>query len=141
MTQKITLTNFGNLKAYPFNMTKTTSSFEAKNFFGEIEKFTNTEIHFEKVDAVNLRNSKTLKKEDLYGENIFAVYNENNLGLFISHSDISNYLKDKLKKLKVELGKDKKLNNKEIIILENEWKEKLKEEFFNLVIKEVHKEI
>lgn len=141
MTQKIILTNFGNLKAYPFNMMKTTSSFEAKDFFGEIEKFTNTEIHFEEVDAVNLKNSKTLKKEDLNGKKVFAVYNENNVGLFISHIDITNYLQDKLKKLKVELGKDKKLNNKEIIALENEWKEKLKEEFFNLVIKEVHKEI
>ena len=36
MTQEIILTNFGNLKAYPFKMTKTTNSFEAKDFFGNI---------------------------------------------------------------------------------------------------------
>ena len=52
MTQEIILTNFGNLKAYPFKMTKTTNSFEAKDFFGNIEQFTNTEIYFERVDAV-----------------------------------------------------------------------------------------
>lgn len=141
MTQEIILTNFGNLKAYPFSMTKTTSSFEGRIFFGEIEKFTNTEIHCEKVDAVNLKNSKTLKKENLSRENIFAIYNENNVGLSISHIHINNYLKNKLKELKAVLGKDKKLNHKEITKLEEEWEKELKEEFFNLVIKEVHKEI
>ena len=80
MTQEIILTNFGNLKAYPFKMTKTTNSFEAKDFFGNIEQFTNTEIYFERVDAVNLTNSQTLKKEKLSEENIFAIYNENNVG-------------------------------------------------------------
>ena len=136
MTQEIILTNYGNLKAYPFKMTKTTNSFEAKDFFGNIEQFTNTEIYFERVDAVNLTNSQTLKKEKLSEENIFAIYNENNVGLYISNIDINNFIN---KKLKTELGKDKKLNNKEIITLEDEWKEELKKEFFNLIIKEVHK--
>ena len=138
MTQEIILTNFGNLKAYPFKMTKTTNSFEAEDFFGNIEQFTNTEIYFERVDAVNLTNSQTLKKEKLSEENIFAIYNENNVGLYISNIDINNFIN---KKLKTELGKDKKLNNKEIITLEDEWKEELKKEFFNLIIKEVHKSI
>ena len=106
------------------------------NFFGNIEQFTNTEIYFERVDAVNLTNSQTLKKEKLSEENIFAIYNENNVGLYISNIDINNFIN---KKLKTELGKDKKLNNKEIITLEDEWKEELKKEFFNLIIKEVHK--
>ena len=92
MTQEIILTNFGNLKAYPFKMTKTTNSFEAKDFFGNIEQFTNTEIYFERVDAVNLTNSQTLKKEKLSEENIFAIYNENNVGLYISNIDINNFI-------------------------------------------------
>ena len=126
MTQEIILTNFGNLKAYPFKMTKTTNSFEAKDFFGNIEQFTNTEIYFERVDAVNLTNSQTLKKEKLSEENIFAIYNENNVGLYISNIDINNFIN---KKLKTELGKDKKLNNKEILHLKMNGKKNLKKSF------------
>ena len=49
--------------------------------------------------------------------------------------DINKIIETLVKKA----GKDKKLNNKEIITLEDEWKEELKKEFFNLIIKEVHK--
>ena len=58
--------------------------------------------------------------------------------LFIHFISISE---DQLKELKAVLGKDKKLNHKEITKFEVEWEKELKEEFFNLVIKEVHKEI
>lgn len=131
MTQKLTLKDFGSIEVMPF-------IFHKKNYIDERER-EREKIELVIVEAVNLRNSKTLNK-GVYDGNI-AYYNENNVGLYIGQYHIDKYKRKRLKEYKELFESGHKLNTKERDKFEEDFKKEFERKFFDLVSQEIHKDI